>query len=69
MSDGVHVLDEIAPIEAEWDALVDRARLSPFVRPGWIAAWWSTWGNGQLQLLAQLSAVPQRIPHGALKLS
>jgi hypothetical protein len=34
------------------DALVDRARLSPFVRPGWIAAWWSTWGNGRLQLLA-----------------
>ena len=51
MTGQVEVLDAIAPIEAEWDALVDRTHLSPFVRPGWIEAWWSAWGTGRLELL------------------
>jgi CelD/BcsL family acetyltransferase involved in cellulose biosynthesis len=41
-------LDALAP---EWDDLVDRARASPFARPGWISAWWRAYGRGELELL------------------
>ncbi len=35
----------------EWDALADRAGAPPWARPGWVAAWWSAFGNGELDLL------------------
>lgn len=38
---------EIDPLAAEWDALADRAGGSPFVRPGWTAAWWRAFGRGE----------------------
>jgi CelD/BcsL family acetyltransferase involved in cellulose biosynthesis len=39
--------DGVGPIAAEWDALATRAGASPFVRPGWIAAWYSAFGLGK----------------------
>ncbi len=48
MSDAPAELDALAP---EWDALVDRAHGSPFVRPGWIRAWWQAYGKGELRVL------------------
>jgi CelD/BcsL family acetyltransferase involved in cellulose biosynthesis len=44
--------DRIEPLAAEWDELVDRTTPIPWVRPGWIAAWWQAFGRGQLELLA-----------------
>jgi CelD/BcsL family acetyltransferase involved in cellulose biosynthesis len=35
----LETVDAVGPIAAEWDALADRLRAGPFVRPGWIAAW------------------------------
>lgn len=35
----------------EWEELADRTAASPFVRPGWIAAWWRAFGKGELELI------------------
>jgi CelD/BcsL family acetyltransferase involved in cellulose biosynthesis len=43
-----HEPDRIA---AEWDDLAGRVRAVPFVRPGWIAAWWDAFGHGVLEIL------------------
>jgi CelD/BcsL family acetyltransferase involved in cellulose biosynthesis len=32
-------------VSAEWDRLADRLRASPFLRPGWIAAWERAFGG------------------------
>jgi CelD/BcsL family acetyltransferase involved in cellulose biosynthesis len=48
----VEALDGIAAVTAEWDALADRVGAAPFLRPGWIDAWWSAFGRGSLELLA-----------------
>jgi CelD/BcsL family acetyltransferase involved in cellulose biosynthesis len=42
----------IDSIAADWEALADRTGASPFDRPGWIAAWWSAFGSGELDMLA-----------------
>jgi CelD/BcsL family acetyltransferase involved in cellulose biosynthesis len=42
----VDVHDAIAPIAAEWDALVERTAAPPFARPGWFVAWWRAFGAG-----------------------
>jgi CelD/BcsL family acetyltransferase involved in cellulose biosynthesis len=36
----------------EWDELAARAQAAPWLRPGWIAAWWRAFGQGQLEILA-----------------
>src|SRR5215207_6405679 len=42
----------IAGVEAEeWDALADRVEASPFLRPGWITAWWRAFGSGALEVI------------------
>ncbi len=35
----------------EWDSLADRAGAPPWARPGWVAAWWSAFGSGELDVL------------------
>lgn len=37
----------VEPLEAEWDALAARTGATPFVRPGWIAAWYAAFGRGK----------------------
>jgi CelD/BcsL family acetyltransferase involved in cellulose biosynthesis len=44
-------ISSIASLAEEWDALADRAYAPPFLRPGWIQAWWRAFGNGQLEIL------------------
>ena len=36
----------IAELEGEWDDLADRTEI-PFVRPGWVRPWWSSFGGGR----------------------
>lgn len=43
----VERLRSIEPIAREWDELADRTGASPFLRPGWFAAWLSAFGGGQ----------------------
>jgi CelD/BcsL family acetyltransferase involved in cellulose biosynthesis len=38
-------------IADEWDELAGRTGTVPFVRPGWITAWWNEFGRGALQIL------------------
>jgi CelD/BcsL family acetyltransferase involved in cellulose biosynthesis len=51
---------EMAPLSGvdaeEWDRLVDRVGASPFLRPGWISAWWRAFGSGKLEVLAVRSS-------------
>jgi CelD/BcsL family acetyltransferase involved in cellulose biosynthesis len=42
----------VAPIATEWEALADRTRVAPFLRPGWIDAWWRAFGSGTLDIRA-----------------
>lgn len=42
----------VEPVEREWEALADRVAAPPFLRPGWISAWWRAFGNGELSLTA-----------------
>jgi CelD/BcsL family acetyltransferase involved in cellulose biosynthesis len=41
---------DLGRIAAEWDELADRTQAVPFVRPGWIGAWWDVFGHGALQI-------------------
>ena len=47
----VEVRDDIGGIAAEWDELARDVGASPFARPGWMQAWWSAFGLGELQIL------------------
>lgn len=40
------------PLAQEWDELADRSQAVPWLRPGWIAAWWRAFGKGQLEIIA-----------------
>jgi CelD/BcsL family acetyltransferase involved in cellulose biosynthesis len=44
-------VSSIPLLAEEWDALVDRVRGGPFLRPEWIDAWWRAFGAGRLELL------------------
>jgi CelD/BcsL family acetyltransferase involved in cellulose biosynthesis len=47
---------EIDPrLAEEWDSLADRARAAPWARPGWVSAWWSAFGSGELEVLTSVS--------------
>jgi CelD/BcsL family acetyltransferase involved in cellulose biosynthesis len=35
---------------SEWDDLSERTGAPPFLRPGWVAAWWSAFGTGRLEI-------------------
>ena len=48
----VETYSQLELLSQEWDALADRADASPFLRPGWIAAWWEAFGRGTLEALA-----------------
>lgn len=39
-------------LEGEWEELAERSGAAPFCRPGWMSAWWTAFGNGELALLA-----------------
>src|SRR5690349_9399633 len=40
-------LERIAP---EWDELATRTGALPYLRPGWVAAWWRAFGDGELEI-------------------
>jgi CelD/BcsL family acetyltransferase involved in cellulose biosynthesis len=47
----VRGIDDAERIADKWDALADRVGAAPFLRPGWIAAWWRAFGRGRLEIL------------------
>lgn len=44
--------DGFAGLETEWDELADGLGAGPFVRPGWLAAWWRAFGRAAPAVLA-----------------
>jgi CelD/BcsL family acetyltransferase involved in cellulose biosynthesis len=38
-------------VAREWDQLADRVRAAPFLRPGWVGAWWRAFGTGRLEIV------------------
>jgi CelD/BcsL family acetyltransferase involved in cellulose biosynthesis len=59
-------------VRDEWDRLADRTGAAPFLRPGWIEAWWRAFGAGRLEVLREeengrvRALLPVRRWHGAL---
>lgn len=52
----VETHSEIEALEQEWDALAERTDAAPFLRPGWVAAWWDAFGSqGELELITRRS--------------
>lgn len=41
-------LDSFDDLVGDWDALASRTGASPFSRAGWVRAWWSAFGAGEL---------------------
>lgn len=39
-------------LAGEWEELAIRVGAGPFVRPGWVAAWWRAFGAGRLEIRA-----------------
>ena len=37
----------------EWEELAERVQASPFLRPGWITAWWKAFGKGRLEIRSE----------------
>jgi CelD/BcsL family acetyltransferase involved in cellulose biosynthesis len=52
MSAELEIHTEIGSIAQEWDEFAAEAHLAPFLRPGWLSAWWSAFGTGLLAILA-----------------
>lgn len=52
MGDQVRSYSGFEPVAAEWDQLARATGASPFLRPGWIRAWWNSFGCGSLEILA-----------------
>jgi CelD/BcsL family acetyltransferase involved in cellulose biosynthesis len=48
----VETYDSVGEVAAEWDDLADRVAAEPWLRPGWVDAWWSAFGAGRLRIIA-----------------
>jgi CelD/BcsL family acetyltransferase involved in cellulose biosynthesis len=44
-------LKALESVSEEWDALADRLCGEPFLRPGWIGAWWDAFGRGHMEVV------------------
>jgi CelD/BcsL family acetyltransferase involved in cellulose biosynthesis len=47
----LEILHAVEPVAEEWDDLADRVGGSPFLRPGWVEAWWRAFGTGRLEIV------------------
>jgi CelD/BcsL family acetyltransferase involved in cellulose biosynthesis len=71
-SNTVNGLRTIGQMAEQWEDLADEVGASPFLRPGWIGAWWDAFGRGTLRIVAvgeggRLGALaPLRVRWGAL---
>jgi CelD/BcsL family acetyltransferase involved in cellulose biosynthesis len=42
----------VEPVAEEWEELAGRVDAAPFLRPGWVGAWWRAFGSGRLEVVA-----------------
>lgn len=65
--------DRFDPLEAEWDELADEVAAGPFIRPGWLRAWWAAFGQGTSTVLcvrrngALVALLPLQRGRGSLR--
>ncbi len=65
--------DGFGALEAEWDELADALEAGPFVRPGWLEAWWAAFGHGTPTVLcarrqgALVALIPLQRGRGSLR--
>ncbi len=52
---------ELAAVSSEWEDLAERTGATPFVRPGWVAAWWDAYGKGRLEIRCVRHAADGRL--------
>ena len=43
--------ERVDELSGEWDELVADVRGLPWLRPGWIDAWWRAFGEGSLRIV------------------
>jgi CelD/BcsL family acetyltransferase involved in cellulose biosynthesis len=48
---GPSIAPDTDELTREWDSLAVRLDATPFVRPGWMSAWWRAFGAGRLEVL------------------
>src|SRR6266487_4001768 len=41
----------VEEIREEWEALAESVGAAPWLRPGWFAAWWASFGSGKIRVL------------------
>src|SRR5262249_51522783 len=64
--------EAVEAVRDEWDRLADRTGAAPFLRPGWIEAWWYAFGAGRLEVLREegegrvRALLPVRHRYGAI---
>jgi CelD/BcsL family acetyltransferase involved in cellulose biosynthesis len=59
--------EDLECVSVDWEALAERVRATPFLRPGWIAAWWRAFGSGRLRILS-LRAASDGVLHALMPL-
>ncbi len=52
MKSTIEIWNRVEPLAPDWERLAEHQRANPFLWPGWIDAWWRSFGRGQLQILA-----------------
>jgi CelD/BcsL family acetyltransferase involved in cellulose biosynthesis len=63
----------LEPLARDWDELADRTAAMPWIRPGWIRAWWKAFGRGRLEILVArrgtslVGVLPLQYRHGHLR--
>jgi CelD/BcsL family acetyltransferase involved in cellulose biosynthesis len=48
----VEVSGSVRELSTDWDGLADRVGAEPWMRPGWVDAWWAAFGAGSLEIVA-----------------
>jgi CelD/BcsL family acetyltransferase involved in cellulose biosynthesis len=68
----IKIYDSIEPLTADWERLAENTEANPFLRPGYVSAWWQAFGRGQLRVFTVyeddclIGVLPMQIFHGAL---
>jgi CelD/BcsL family acetyltransferase involved in cellulose biosynthesis len=48
----VETRDSVQGLAGDWDKLADKIGAEPWLRPGWVEAWWEAFGAGRLRIVA-----------------
>jgi CelD/BcsL family acetyltransferase involved in cellulose biosynthesis len=52
---------DVEAVAPAWEELAERVQAAPFLRPGWITAWWNAFGKGRLELRCERRPADERV--------